>query len=117
MTDAHAVAIDVNRLGRWMDSEGLPGAGQPVEARFVSGGASNEIYEIRRGEHRMALRRPPRLVPEGRNQIMRREHRLLAAWRAPTSPTRGRWPCATTARSSAPASTSWSSSRGGHRSV
>ena len=69
----------IARLGAWMDLVGLPGRGEPVESTFISGGASNELYEIRRGEHRMALRRPPAKVPEGRNETMLREHRVLAA--------------------------------------
>jgi aminoglycoside phosphotransferase (APT) family kinase protein len=73
--------IDPDRLARWMDAKGLPGAGLPVEARFVTGGASNELFEIRRGDARMALRRPPRKVPKGRNETMLREYRVLAALR------------------------------------
>lgn len=73
--------IEPVRLARWMDAEGLPGAGEPIEARFISGGASNEIFEIRRGDARMALRRPPRVVPKGRNDIMLREHRVIHALR------------------------------------
>jgi aminoglycoside phosphotransferase (APT) family kinase protein len=71
--------IDPERLARWMDARNLPGAGLPVEARFVTGGASNELFEIRRGDARMALRRPPRRVPKGRNETMLREYRVLAA--------------------------------------
>ncbi len=71
--------VDPERLGRWMDAEGLAGAGEQVQARFVTGGASNELFEVTRGEHRWALRRPPRLVPEGRNETMLREHRILSA--------------------------------------
>ena len=66
-------------LARWMDDKGLPGAGQPLEARFISGGASNEIFEITRGDARMVLRRPPLKVPKGRNESMLREYRVLAA--------------------------------------
>ena len=62
-----------------MDERDLPGAGEPLEAVFVTGGASNELFEIRRGAHRVALRRPPRLVPEGRNDTMLREYRVLTA--------------------------------------
>ncbi|MGH9029437.1 MAG: phosphotransferase family protein [Acidimicrobiales bacterium] len=62
-----------------MDERDLPGAGEPLEATFITGGASNELFEIRRGDARMALRRPPRIVPEGRNETMLREYRLLAA--------------------------------------
>lgn len=67
------------RLARWMDARGLPGAGEPLELRVVAGGASNEILEVRRGGARMALRRPPRIVPPGRNETMLREARVLAA--------------------------------------
>ena len=71
--------IDRDKLARWMDARKLPGAGLPLEARFVTGGASNELFEIRRGGARMALRRPPRKVPKGRNETMLREYRVLAA--------------------------------------
>jgi aminoglycoside phosphotransferase (APT) family kinase protein len=71
--------VDVDALARWMDERGLPGKGEPLEAIFISGGSSNEIFEIRRGEHHVALRRPPRVVPEGRNKTMLREYRVLEA--------------------------------------
>lgn len=71
--------VDVDALARWMDERDLPGRGEPVEATFISGGSSNEIFQIRRGEHSMALRRPPRVVPEGRNATMLREYRVLEA--------------------------------------
>ena len=71
--------VDPERLGAWMDGQGLPGEGEPIAARFVSGGASNEIFEVSRGGHRWALRRPPRRVPPGRNETMMREYRILAA--------------------------------------
>jgi aminoglycoside phosphotransferase (APT) family kinase protein len=73
--------VDAPGLAAWLDGKGLPGAGLPLETRFISGGASNEIFELRRGEHRMALRRPPRVVPKGRNETMLREYRVLYALR------------------------------------
>jgi aminoglycoside phosphotransferase (APT) family kinase protein len=81
MTEEARVAglVDEARLARWLDARKLPGAGEKLETRFVTGGASNEIFEIRRGAARMALRRPPRLVPKGRNETMLREARVLAA--------------------------------------
>jgi aminoglycoside phosphotransferase (APT) family kinase protein len=69
--------IGEERLGQWLDDQGL-GQG-PVEARYISGGASNEIFEIRRGDARWALRRPPRSAPPGRSETMLREYRILAA--------------------------------------
>jgi aminoglycoside phosphotransferase (APT) family kinase protein len=73
------MSVDETRLAAWMDEQGLPGAGEPLEAVFITGGASNELFEIRRGAHRMALRRPPERVPEGRNATMLREYRVLRA--------------------------------------
>lgn len=71
--------VDADALARWMDSRGLSGAGEPIEAHFISGGASNEIFEFTRGDRRMVLRRPPREVPTGRNETMLREYRVLEA--------------------------------------
>jgi aminoglycoside phosphotransferase (APT) family kinase protein len=71
--------VDASRLARWMDTQPLAARGEPVAVRFVTGGASNELFEIRRGELRFALRRPPRVVPKGRNQSMLREYRMLRA--------------------------------------
>ena len=71
--------VDHERLGAWMDGRGLPGAGESLSVRFISGGASNEIFEVSRGGCRWALRRPPRRVPPGRNETMMREYRILAA--------------------------------------
>jgi len=70
---------DLERLAAWMDGNGLPGSGEPIEAQLVSGGASNVIVDMRRGGHHMVLRRPPRKVPPGRNESMMREYRVLAA--------------------------------------
>ncbi len=81
MSDAAASTdlVDVDRLAVWMDAEGLAGAGEPPEIEPIGGGASNELLEIRRGGERMVLRRPPRNVPEGRNETMMREYRVLSA--------------------------------------
>jgi aminoglycoside phosphotransferase (APT) family kinase protein len=84
--DRVAGLVDEAKLARWMDAEGLPGAGEKLASRFVTGGASNEIFEIRRGAARMALRRPPRVVPKGRNETMLREARVLAALRGSDVP-------------------------------
>jgi len=73
--------VDAQALARWMDAEGLPGAGELPELRPIAGGASNEIIELRRGGRRMVLRRPPRKVPAGRNETMLREYRVLSALR------------------------------------
>jgi aminoglycoside phosphotransferase (APT) family kinase protein len=71
--------IDLQRLGRWMDDQGLPGQGESIEHRFLSGGTQNEIYEISRGELRCAMRIPPPSAPAGRDEGIRREWRIIEA--------------------------------------
>jgi len=74
-------AVNPLALARWMDERGLPGAGSPVKASFISGGASNEIFLLERGGERLVMRRPPLEVPSGRNETMLREYRVLSALR------------------------------------
>src|SRR6185312_6927701 len=71
--------IDIDRLGSWMDDQGLPGKGEPIEHRFIAGGSQNEIYEIRRGELHGALRIPPPSAPAGRDEGIWREWRIIEA--------------------------------------
>lgn len=71
--------LDVEALGHWMDSQDLPGTGLPVEQRFISGGRQNEIFEVRRGDFRAALRRPPAAAPADRDAGILREWRLIEA--------------------------------------
>jgi len=42
--------MNFDRLAAWMDDEGLPGKGEPIDHRFLSGGTQNEIYDVRRGD-------------------------------------------------------------------
>jgi aminoglycoside phosphotransferase (APT) family kinase protein len=71
--------IDVERLAAWMDDNGLPGKGEPIEHRFITGGSQNEIYEIRRGDLHGALRIPPPAAPASRDQGIVREWRIIEA--------------------------------------
>jgi aminoglycoside phosphotransferase (APT) family kinase protein len=71
--------IDAGRLAAWLDARGLPGRGEPLAQRFLSGGTQNEIYEIRRGELRAALRIPPPGAPAARDEGILREWRILEA--------------------------------------
>ena len=38
--------LDIHRLAAWMDDAGLPGKGETLNTRFLSGGTQNVIYEI-----------------------------------------------------------------------
>ena len=71
--------IDLDRLAGWLDDEGLPGKGEPLEHRFIAGGSQNEIYELRRGELLGALRIPPTTAPESRDDGIWREWRIIEA--------------------------------------
>ncbi|MEZ5143472.1 MAG: phosphotransferase family protein [Acidimicrobiales bacterium] len=71
--------IDLDRLADWLDAQDLPGRGEPIEHRFVSGGSQNEIFEIRRGELHGALRIPPPSAPESRDEGIWREWRITEA--------------------------------------
>jgi aminoglycoside phosphotransferase (APT) family kinase protein len=71
--------IDWKRLATWMDDNGLPGKGEPIEERFLSGGSQNEIYEIRRGEERCVIRIPPQHAPADRDEGIMREWRIVQA--------------------------------------
>ena len=71
--------IDVERLGTWMDGEGLPGKGEPIEHRYISGGSQNDIYEIRRGDLHCAIRIPPPSAPAPRDDGIVREWRIIEA--------------------------------------
>jgi aminoglycoside phosphotransferase (APT) family kinase protein len=71
--------IDAARLSDWMDSAGLPGKGEPIHTRFLSGGTQNEIYEIQRGEKRCVIRIPPPEAPADRDKGILREWRIIEA--------------------------------------
>ncbi len=88
--------VDPERLRAFFDEHGLPGAGEPVEATFITGGASNELFEIRRGGHRMALRRPPASCPRVATRPCCASTACSPRWPTPTCPTPGSWRCATT---------------------
>lgn len=71
--------IDTGRLADWMDGAALPGAGEPLSARFLSGGTQNVIFEIARGEHRCVVRMPPPGAPPDRDKGILREWRIIEA--------------------------------------
>ena len=71
--------IDVARLADWMDGDALPGKGEPLTARFLSGGTQNVIYELRRGEEQCVIRMPPPGAPPDRDKGILREWRIIEA--------------------------------------
>jgi aminoglycoside phosphotransferase (APT) family kinase protein len=71
--------IDTAKLAAWMDEADLPGKGAPIEARFLSGGTQNEIYEITRGDSSCVIRLPPVAAPATRDEGIMREWRIIEA--------------------------------------
>jgi aminoglycoside phosphotransferase (APT) family kinase protein len=76
---ADPTIADVDALVAWMDAEGLPGKGEPLEHRYISGGSQNEIYELRRGDLHCAMRIPPSYAPADRDNGIVREWRIIDA--------------------------------------
>ncbi len=71
--------IDTARLAEWMDEAALPGKGEPLQARFLSGGTQNVIYELTRGDERCVIRMPPPGAPPDRDKGILREWRIIEA--------------------------------------
>jgi aminoglycoside phosphotransferase (APT) family kinase protein len=71
--------VDTTRLAAWMDEAGLPGRGEPLRVRFLSGGTQNVIYELSRGEHNCVIRMPPPGAPPDRDKGILREWRIIEA--------------------------------------
>jgi len=78
MTEA-TTGIDVEAFARWMDANGVPGAGELPELGSLAGGSQNELTIIERGGQKMVMRRPPAGAVEDRLDGIRREHRLVKA--------------------------------------
>src|SRR5260221_7201191 len=62
-----------------MAATGRPVRGEPAEHRFLAGGTQKEIYEIRGGGERCAIRLPPRNAPADRDEGILREWRIIQA--------------------------------------
>jgi aminoglycoside phosphotransferase (APT) family kinase protein len=71
--------IDTARLATWMDEAALPGKGEPLSTRFLSGGTQNVIYELTRGDERCVIRMPPPGAPPDRDKGIIREWRIIEA--------------------------------------
>ncbi len=69
--------IDTERLAAWMDEQGLPGKGAPLEAEYLSGGTQNEIYKLTRDGFTCVIRIPPAGAPADRDSGIMREWRII----------------------------------------
>src|SRR5580698_11677694 len=71
--------LDVEKLASWLDGQDVPGTGEPLTSRYISGGSQNAIFEITRGTLHAALRIPPPEAPASRDDGIIREWRIIAA--------------------------------------
>ena len=77
---------DRTGLARWMDTEGLPGAGEIPRMSRLGGGSQNELYIVTRSGHRSIMRIPPPGADARRHDGLRRELTLLTALRGTDVP-------------------------------
>lgn len=69
----------VGPLTEWLDAH-VPELGSgPLQRDIISGGTSNIVLTIDRGEGKMVLRRPPAVPPPGAERGVLREARILTA--------------------------------------
>lgn len=71
--------LDTARLATWMDEAALPGKGEPLCARFLSGGSRNLIFALVRGDETCVLRMPPPGAPPDRDKGILRQWRIIEA--------------------------------------
>ena len=71
--------LDRERLAAWLVARSLVDRPDALVVDLISGGNQNIVARLGGGDRRMILRRPPRVVPDGRNAAMAREFRLLTA--------------------------------------
>ena len=70
--------VDLERLGAWLDDQGLE-VGAPITAQPLSGGRSNAMFLLDRGQRQWVLRRPALVAVERADEGMRREFRIISA--------------------------------------
>ena len=70
--------VDFTILASWMDAQSH-GAGPITTASLIAGGTQNVLVRLSRGGREYVLRRGPIHLRPGRNNVIRREMRLLGA--------------------------------------
>src|SRR6202007_691354 len=78
--------LDAGVLGRWLDENDAPGAGEAPVVEHTSGGSQNTLYLIHRGDERMVLRMPGARADAARIDGLLREIRLVRALRGTDVP-------------------------------
>jgi len=77
--DGRGDGLDQDRLAAWLTDRCLQSRAADLVVERISDGNQNVVARLRGGAVPMILRRPPVVVPEGRNAAMEREFRLLTA--------------------------------------
>jgi aminoglycoside phosphotransferase (APT) family kinase protein len=79
MATGSGCELNVDELGRWLDTAGAPGAGERPVLELLTGGSQNSLYLVHRGDTRMVLRMPRARADQSRVDGLLREVRLLRA--------------------------------------
>ncbi len=79
MTAVGNTQLDAGLLGRWLDANAAPGAGEQPLLRQLKGGSQNTLFLIERGGERMVLRMPGPRADAERIDGLLREIRLVRA--------------------------------------
>ncbi|CPR10921.1 phosphotransferase enzyme family protein [Mycobacterium bohemicum DSM 44277] len=79
MTAVGDTQLDAGLLGRWLDANAAPGAGEQPLLQQLKGGSQNTLFLIERGGERMVLRMPGPRADAERIDGLLREIRLVRA--------------------------------------
>lgn len=79
MVTAEGTQVQPGVLGRWLDANDAPGAGEEPVLEQLKGGSQNTLYLIRRGGQRLVLRMPGPRADAARIDGLLREIRLVRA--------------------------------------
>ena len=79
----------IGPLSDWLDAHVPELDTGPLQTAILSGGTSNVVLTLDRGDRKMVLRRPPTIPPPGAEKGVLREARILTALNATAVPDTG----------------------------
>ena len=74
--------LDTAALGRWLDTQDAPGAGEEPVAEVLKGGSQNMLYRINRGGEGMVLR----FSGNGKVVVCSRSRAAFVSWLSSAKP-------------------------------
>ena len=83
--------LDLSALTDWLDSNEVPGSGEPVTTRALTGGTTNVVFHLSRGGHEFVLRMSPTGMSTRAGTTMLREYTVLRALHGTDVPCARAW--------------------------